>query len=94
MTNCDVKGGNLVREKQIPDTSQILPKTLLPPGFTFPTEVLHYYISLLLLYLTSRMTASILATQISIASWVTFAVWGESNVLGSFLTSTYCLSYN
>lgn len=40
------------------------------------------------------MTASILATQISIASWVTFAVWGESNVLVSFLTSTYCLSYN
>lgn len=80
MQNCDVKGGNLVRKKT--DFRHLLDpsKTFLPPGLTFPTESLHYYVSLFLLYLTSRLTASILTIQISIASWVTFAVWEESDV--------------
>ena len=40
--------------RYLPDSS----KTLLPPTFTSPTEGPHCYIPLLLLYLTSRATAS------------------------------------
>lgn len=89
MQNCDVKEGNLVREKT--DFRHLLDasKTLLPLGLTFPTDGLGYYVSLFLQYLTSRLTASVLTIQISMASWVTFAVWEESGVLGSFFTSTH-----